>query len=192
MRSDGDGRGEGADLTPSLVVRLRAGDDEAGRLLDALYRAAVHRLCVGYLHAPQEADDAVQDVFQRVLQAGEVPDRFRPWLYRIARNHCLNLLRARRRRRDVAPIPSDTRLQPAASHAGFLSALVAHERQHRLDAAFAVLSASEQELLRLRYGEGLARAEIAEVVDLPEPTVKSRLYEAVARLRARLLHGRQE
>ena len=48
---------EGPDLTPSLVLRLRAGDDEAGRLLDGLFRPVIHRLCVGYLHSPQAADD---------------------------------------------------------------------------------------------------------------------------------------
>lgn len=174
------------DLTPSLVVRLRAGDDGAGQLLDAAYRAAIRRLCLGYLGHAQEADDAVQDVFALVLQATTVPDRFRPWLYRIARNHCLNLRRDRRQRQDAAPLPLDSHAAPAAPQVGFLSALVARERQDLVERAFELLSESEREILRLRYGEGLSRGEIADVIDLPESTVKSRLYEAVVRLRRRL------
>lgn len=171
------------DLTPSLVLRLRSGDTSVGQMLDALYRPLVHRLCLGYLHSPQDAEDAVQDVFQRVLQARTVPDSFRAWLCRIARNHCLNALRDRRRQPAPAQLPSDTHLQPAAARTGFLSALVARERHEIVERAYALLSQSERELLMLRYGEGLTRAEIAEVIDLPEVTVKSRLYEAVARLR---------
>ena len=48
-----------ADLTPSLVARLRSGDTTAGGLLDRLYRQALVRFCRGYLGSREEAEDAV-------------------------------------------------------------------------------------------------------------------------------------
>ena len=63
-----------ADLTPSLVARLRSGDTTAGGLLDQLYRRAVVRFCRAYLGSSEEAEDAAQEVFYRVLRATDVPD----------------------------------------------------------------------------------------------------------------------
>ena len=83
-----------SDLTPSLVARLRNGDTTTGNLLDQLYRRPLVRFCYGYFRDRQAAEDAVQEVFCRVLRASEVPDDFRAWLYRIVRNHCISLLRA--------------------------------------------------------------------------------------------------
>lgn len=174
------------DPLPSLLADMRGGNPESARLLDELFRGALHRLCHGYLGDAQLAEDAVQDVFAHALRSRVVPDRVRPWLYRIARNHCLNLLRAKGRAAGVGPLPDDSRAAPAAAQTGFLTALVARERQDELVRAFALLTAGERELLRLRYGEGLPRGEVAEVLDLPEPLVKSRLFEAVARLREKL------
>ncbi len=88
------------DLTPSLVGKVRAGDAQAGVLLDQLYRQVMIQFCWGHLGSVEEAEDAVQEVFCKVLKATEVPDNFRAWLYKIARNHCLNVRRGYARRRD--------------------------------------------------------------------------------------------
>lgn len=175
------------DLTPSLVLRLRAGDGGAAGTLETLFRVPLQRFCLGYLGDPDEAEDAVQDVFAKVLESESVPDDFRVWLYTIARNHCLNLQRSRRRRRDAVRLP--TGAIPAPSRTGFLTALVDHERQEQLEDAFAALSHGEQELLRLRYADALSRDEIASITALPVSVVKSRLYEAMKQLRGRLGSG---
>ena len=169
------------DLTPSLVVRLRAGEADAGALLDRLYRDAVVRFARGYLRDEQEAEDAAQDVFAKVLASDAVPERFRVWLYRVARNHCLNLLRARARRRDDASLPS--RADPTAALTGQLTRLVGLEDRAQVARALDALGEDQREVLRLRYADGLSRAEIAEVLELPESVVKSRLYEGLRRLR---------
>jgi len=57
------------ELTPSLVARLPAGNTEAGALLDELYRQTMTRFCWGYLGNVEEAEDAVQDVFYKVLSS---------------------------------------------------------------------------------------------------------------------------
>lgn len=168
-------------LTPSLLVQLRAGDPAAAVLLERLHRGELLRFCEGYLKNAADAQDAVQEVFYRVLKTPQVPDRFRPWLYRIARNHCLNLLRHRANNPADAALPSASKLPEAET--GHLTRLVQEEARERLHEAVARLSDTQQEVLRLRYAENLSRQEIAEVLDLPESVVKSRLFEAVERLR---------
>jgi len=169
------------DLTPSLIASLRSGDTHAGTLLNHLYRECVLRFCWGYLGSREEAEDAVQEVFCKVLTAEQVPDKFRPWLYRIARNHCLNVLRHKARRKDDRALPSDSRLGATAT--GNLTRLVRHELRSRVFHLLAALSPAYREVLQLRYAEGLSRAEIAEVLEIPESVVKSRLFEGLKKLR---------
>lgn len=167
--------------TPHLVERLRAGDAEAGALLNRVYREALVRFCWGYLGSLDQAEDAVQDICFKVLSASEVPDRFRSWLYRIARNHCVNLLRDRATRKDDRRLPSAS--MPADTLTGHLTRLVKDEARSRLLELVASLSDAQREVLRLRYVEDLSRSEIAEVLGVPESVIKSRLFEGLKRLR---------
>ena len=170
------------DITPDLVAQLRAGDDRAGELLIERYKASMMRFCRGYLPTDEEAEDAVQDVFCKVLDADAVPDRFRPWLYKLARNQCLNAVRSLRRRGERAPLPSDTRLH--RTQTGHLTRMVNVELQERIERLLTELPAHYAETLRLRYTEGLSRGEIAEVLGTSESTVKTNLFEGLQRLRA--------
>jgi RNA polymerase sigma-70 factor (ECF subfamily) len=169
------------EATPTLIIRLREGDSGAADLLDRLYRDAIHRFCFGYLASHEEAEDAVQDVFCKVLATDQVPEQFRPWLYRVARNHCLNILRTRARRREGQALPPESRLD--ASWTGNLTRLVKRELRSRIGHLVAALPVASREVLQLRYTEGLSRAEIADVVGVSESIVKSRLYEGIKRLR---------
>jgi RNA polymerase sigma-70 factor (ECF subfamily) len=175
-----DGR-SGPAVPTDLVARLRAGDDEAGRLLESAYRAPLVRFARGYVGTVEAAEDAVQEVFVKVLAAEAVPDDFRAWIYRIARNHCLNLVRARGRRRDGARLA--TGADVAAALAGPSTRAGEVERRARLATALSRLPGAQQEALRLRYSEGLSRGEIARVLDVAESLVKSRLFEALESLR---------
>lgn len=169
------------DLSPSLLASLRRGDPQAGELLQRRHGPAMLRFCMGYLHDPAEAQDAVQEVFYRVLKDEVVPDHFRAWLYRIARNHCLKALRTRKRRPPPAALPADSHMPGTAT--GPLTRMARTELREKLTDLVAGLSEAHSEVLRLRYGEDLSRAEIAEVLELPESVVKSRLFEAVKKLR---------
>jgi RNA polymerase sigma-70 factor (ECF subfamily) len=169
------------DLTPSLVASLRSGDSLAGRLLNRLYRERMIRFCWGYLGSVEESEDAVQDIFCKVLAANGVPDKFRPWLYKIARNHCLNLRRAKGRRLDNHALPPSSALDAGAR--GNLAGMIDDERRQRLSHLVEALPAIHREVLKLRYTEDLSRAEIAEVLGIPESVVKSRLFEGIKKLR---------
>lgn len=170
-----------ADRTVALVGHLRAGEPEGGELLDRLYRGPISRFCWGYLGSVEDAQDAAQDVFCKVLRARHIPDHFRSWLYKIARNHCLNLLRSRARGHGEQTLPSDSKLEAALT--GHATRLVKQELRSRLGHLVAALPLAYREVLRLRYVEGLSRAEIADVLELPVSVVKSRLYEGITKLR---------
>lgn len=165
----------------SLVDRLRAGDPNAARMLEHDFRPAIVRFAHGYLGDAAAAEDAAQDVFVKALSAKSVPESVRPWLYKIARNHCLNLLRHERVRGEER-MPS--RAPFADSRTGHLTRLVQAESAEEVRARIESLSIDQREVLELRYGEDLGREEIAVVLDLPPSVVKSRLYEAMKRLRS--------
>lgn len=164
-----------------LVLRLRAGDAQAADVLQRVYREPIVRFCWGYLGQLEEAEDAFQDICCKVLSATQVPDQIRAWLYRIARNHCLNLRRKKATRREAGAAPGTSRWNEALT--GQLTRMVKAEERSRLAEAVASLSEEQGEALRLRYVEELSRAEIAEVLEIPEPVVKSRLFEGLKKLR---------
>ncbi len=175
------GGGDTGDTTALLVARLRTADPQAGALLGELYRDALVRFCWGYLGRMDEAEDAAQDICYKALSAPNIPDAFRPWLYRTARNHCLNLLRNDARRKDVGDLPPASQIHEVLT--GHLTRLVRSEEQSRISELVRSLPETQQEVLRLRYVETLSRAEVAEVLDIPESLVKSRLFEGLERLR---------
>lgn len=169
------------DLTPSLIMRLRDGEAEAGALLDKIYRKSLLQFCARYLGKRQEAEDVVQDVFCKVLKSPTVPDNFRAWLYKIARNRCLDLLKSRERKRDDQDLPNESQID--AELTGHLTRMVKGEQQSRIRQVMASLPPHQREVLRLRYIEQLSRAEIADVLDIAESVVKSRLCEGLDKLR---------
>jgi len=165
-----------------LVEALRRGEPAAGERLKRRYEAALQRFAYGYLGERAAVEDAVQEVFVRVLRAEDVPNELRPWLYRVTRNLCLNRL-------DSAEHHARQRSVEVDDHhwvrqTGNLTQLVREEQRQQLAALVGTLPGDQQEVLRLRYAEDLSRAEIAAVLGLPVSVIKSRLYEGLKRLRA--------
>lgn len=169
-----------------LLVRARASDAEAASALDRAWRGRLERYCAGTLGSAEEAEDAAQEVLAKVLTARDAPppDHPRAWIYRVARNCCLNRLRTNGRRRDADALPTD--FDAVSGSTGPFSALAREDRSRALARAFTALPAGEREALRLRYVEGLAREEIARVLEIDPATVKTRLFAGLARLRGRL------
>ncbi len=155
--------------------------EEVAAWLEQTFRAPLVAFCYGYLGRLEDAEDAVQEVFCRAIRSGRTPDNLRAWLYKIARNYCLNALRNRNRRRDAAPLAAQPEVQ--AMLTGNLTRLVRGEQRSQLGRLLSRLPEMYQEVLRLRYGHDLSRAEIAELLDLDESVVKSRLFEGLQRLR---------
>ena len=134
-----------------------------------------------------EADDLTADVFLRAVRSAERFDPLRGtargWLFRIAQNALRDHGRRERRRRQV-PLGSLRDLQTGAPSPE--ERVLREEEVGHLLGALAELPSADRELVSLRYGSGLSTAEVAEVLGVREPAVRTRLWRALSRLRKAL------
>jgi RNA polymerase sigma-70 factor (ECF subfamily) len=174
------------------LARVAAGEGDAFVHLVDCHQDRLLRLCERLLGDGEEARDAVQEVFLKVYRkAGEARPQGQvyTWLYRIAVNHCLNKLRRRKLVRflrwespaedaDTAPFdPPDAAPDPAA-------ALEARQRWQAARRAIAALPENQRAVLVLARFEGLSYRQIAEVLEITEGAVESRLFRAMRRIEA--------
>ncbi len=153
---------------------------------------AIHRLSLAIVGDEADARDATQETFvaawRRIGSLRET-DRFDAWLQRIAVNAARMTLRARGRRR-VREIPSGDVASLAAlasaSASDDRSAIVERSDADRLGVALARLPVDQRTILVLHHLEGHAVAELAEILEIPAGTVKSRLHTARRALEAAL------
>ncbi len=177
-----------------LAMSAMNGNQEAFTDLVTAHQRKVYGLALHLLRNQQDAADAAQEAFMRCytsLQSFDPSRNFGAWLYRIAYNHCLDVLRQRKRTPLVAsPRHDDGQVAPEAPDPGpGVEELV--ERVESLETvkqAMNRLSAEHSHILALRYTLDLSYAEIAEVVGAPESTVTMRLYHAKRALRTVLRH----
>jgi len=151
-------------------------------VLEHLDRA--YRLAAVILGNTIEAEDAVADaalLAWRSRHRLRDPERFDAWFSRIVVNTCRDRLRARRRRPVVEVLPTSV-AEPRAE-GDFRDAV--HTRDE-LARSFEALSVDDRIVLALRFWADLPVEAIADRLDIPAGTVKSRLHHAVARLRAGL------
>ena len=167
-----------------LFERLVHGDLRA---LDVLYERYVRRLfgfIVGQLGDRQEAEDVLHDAFLTILRERRADRQplacFRAWIFRVARNLCLNRVRTGRR---AARAADETAQMPALANGDPEGALLAELSAQTLLGAVTRLPAPLAELFHLRAG-GLSYEEVAQILEIPLGTVKSRMHEHVSRLRA--------
>lgn len=168
---------------------------------DALVRRHVNELygfLARFVGNASAADDIVQDTFMQVHLAAATFDpgrSFRPWLYTIAANKGRDYLRARGRRGEVSLEASAGEDGPALSdglEASAPPAAEAVDAQSRDKLVRALIDQMPEHLrliLIMGYYQQLPYAEIAEILDVPVGTVKSRLHAAVNHF-ARLWHAR--
>lgn len=175
-----------------MLARVAAGEGDAFVHLVECHQDRLLRLCERMLGDVEEARDAVQEVFLKVYRkAGEARPQGQvyTWLYRIAVNHCLNKLRRRKLVRflrlespaedaDTAPFdPPDAAPDPAA-------ALEARQSWRTTRQAIAALPENQRAVLVLARFEGLSYKQIAEVLEITEGAVESRLFRAMRRIEA--------
>jgi RNA polymerase sigma-70 factor, ECF subfamily len=182
---------------PGTTAPSGAGAPEDARAVVGKWYAAHGAALYGYLRfhlrSADEADELVAETFLRAVRAA---DRYRAelgepraWLFRIAGNA---LRDHRRRTRSGARLESRLSVSPAALRDLVSSApspderLLWEEEVATLLAAVAELSERDRELIGLRFGSGMEMAEIAAVLGIREPAVRTRLWRALGRLRERM------
>jgi RNA polymerase sigma-70 factor (ECF subfamily) len=162
-----------------LIVRVGAGDRAAFDELNRRYARPVLGLALRKLGDRGRSEDAVQEVFASLWRAARSYDPSRgpgaPWLYTIARNAIVDGLRR-------TPEPAAQPPDEASREAGPDDFAEAAWLQWRVHRALATLPDHERPVIELAYYGGLSQSEIAEFLQLPLGTVKTRTRTALARL----------
>lgn len=177
------------------VEALRKGDRaEFARLVDA-FSGPVYRLAIKILGDEQDAEDALQETFLKVFKhLGEFEGRssLSTWIYRIAVNEALMILR--QRKGPVASLDEEREGEEGDMEPSEIvdwrslpeDELLSEEGRRLLEIAINELPASLKVVFLLRDIEGLSIRETAEALELTETAVKTRLLRARLRLRERL------
>jgi RNA polymerase sigma-70 factor (ECF subfamily) len=167
-----------------LIVLAQRGEQDAYGLLVRRYQDRVYRHLLNLTGSREEALELAQETFIKAWQALPTwrPDaQFHTWVYRIASNAALDVLR---RRKVVRFVPLDDDYDAPANQPGPEAQLQARQGLRRLDAALARLPPEQREIVLLREVEGLSYDELATTLEIDEGTVKSRLARARAALAA--------
>jgi RNA polymerase sigma-70 factor (ECF subfamily) len=203
---------EHSDREVRALSRARAGDESAFQELVAPYRRELHLHCYRILGSLQDAEDTVQETLLaawRGLAGFEERASLRSWLYRIATNRCLNLLRDRKRRPQEVPTmaqpPTPTRMAEPMWLDPYPDALLdetvdtapgpasRYETRESVGLAFAAalqhLPPRQRAALVLREVLGFHTSEVAGMLDTTETSVKSALQRARATLDQRVSAG---
>jgi RNA polymerase sigma-70 factor (ECF subfamily) len=173
-------------IDQALVERVQKGDKQAFDVLVLKYQNKIIQLIYRYVHDPDEARDVAQDAF---IKAYKAIDRFRgdsafyTWIYRIAINTAKNHLVASGRR----PPKSDIDAQDAEQYEGAVGLkeyatperlLLKDEIQASIAKAIDELPDDLRTAIILRELEGLSYEEIAQTMECPIGTVRSRIFRA--------------
>ena len=158
---------------PDLIARTKRGKVEAYNVLVSRWEKRVFNYLLRLVGNREDAMDLSQEVFLKAYQnLGKLQDasRFGPWLFRIAHNEAFSHLRRKRPEVELASRPADEIAGPRTEP---LELTLAVRR------ALGLLSDDQREAIVLKIYQGFKFEEMAEVLDCPVSTVKSRVYAAL-------------
>jgi len=169
-----------------LVQRVQAGDKKAFDVLILKYQQRIVHVITGFVHDPVEALDVAQEAFIKAYRA--IPNfrgdsAFYTWLYRIAINTAKNHLTSRARRPPAVDVDAmdATNFYDAPELKEFEtpeSSLISDELQQTIHQAIQSLPEDTATAIKLRELEGMSYEEIAQVMECPIGTVRSRIFRA--------------
>ena len=166
---------------PQLVKRCLAGEDSAWEELLRTHNRRIYNLCYRFTSRTGDAEDLTQEIFIKVFQSLQSYDAaqgtFVTWLSRVARNHLVDHYRRTRQERVTSSIedePTGLEDKPSAeTHP--MAQVESRERRELLQSALEKLSPDMREAVILRDFQDLDYDEIAQVLGVPQGTVKSRI-----------------
>lgn len=170
----------------ALVFGIRRGDADALSQLTKRYWDAIRRFCAAYLDDEALGEDVAQDTFAKLGTTDELPTgAVKPWLYKVARNRCLDILR-RHQRSPTHNRPLQTGFDAARDTAGPQTRAAREERAVLIRQIIGAMPDEYREVLILKHFEGLSREEMAEALGVTDATIKGRLVRASEHLRQML------
>lgn len=179
----------------ALVEKFRAGDRRAFDRLVQRWQEPVYRIAWRYTGSADEAMDVAQNTFVKAwtrIDSLDEPERFGAWIYRIARHQCLDHLKTSHKQRFVAISSLGPQAEESTFQENIPDESAGSSPQHSveqlqtsdiLNQALDRIPEEQKMIIILKEYEGLKFREIAEILDLPENTVKSRLYYGLNALR---------
>ena len=179
-----------------IIERVRAGDTNAFGLLVEKYQTKIYNLALRMCGNEDDAFDLAQDAFVRAwrgLDSFQFDSAFSTWLFRLSSNLCLDFLRAKKRRAAVSLTMSgdedDEEVQLDIPDPGKSpeEIVLAAEDRELLTKALNSLPADQRQIIVMRAIDDLSYTQIAEILNIQEGTVKSRLSRARTQLRNKLL-----
>ena len=178
----------------AVLARARQGDSEAFRVLVERHSRSLFRLAFRMTGNEQDAEDVVQETFLRAyrqLDKYEARSSFSTWLYRIASNYSLDLIRMRKRHEEKRERGSKAEerdiLQSIPVNAPGPDRIAhSNQVQERVNEALNELSDQERTAFVLRHFEGLSIDEIGEALGTGTNATKHSIFRAVQKLRRSL------
>lgn len=176
---------------PDEILARRAADGGTACFEEILtrYRDRVYRICYRMAGNAEDAEDWAQECFVRAyreLKRYNPSMPFRPWLYRVASNACINLAKTRSRRRDRLDLGIDHLSIPAGCASDPVYAALALEENQAIRGALETLPLPMRQAVVLRLLEGLSFRELGEALGVPTQTAATRVRRALIRVRDHL------
>lgn len=172
------------------VERLRSGDHGALGPLLGRFGQRLYRYLLRLVRDQAAADDLFQQTWVRAVERiGRYDPRrdFAPWLFAVARNLAIDeLRRLRPESLEEAEIEDGPVGTAGDVERGYIDRIDRDDRARRVRNALGQLSMADREALALRFEEEMTLLQMADVLGVPLPTAKARLYRAMVRLEGRL------
>ena len=162
-------------LDPEFLERLRQQDSIAFRELVENHQDQVYGLCFKMIKAPSLAEDAAQEVFIKVFRKIRKFDgraQLSTWIYRMAYNHCIDLLRKRKKTR-TTELEEDMDWKDWGSPD---SSMEQDHKQYWLNWALDQLKEKDQAIIQLFYIQELPVKEVSVILRISESNVKVKLH----------------
>ena len=175
----------------NLVSRFVGGDDEAFNTLVHRWHRPVYNFVLRYMSSPDDAQEVTQKTFIKVYQklhTLEQPSRFTAWLYRIALNQCRDEMR--RHSRSIFTSLDDNHGNDGHALIDIYQSktgdpekqLTDKERDHLLHYALSMLPDDQRSVVIMKELQGLKFSEIADALNIPVNTAKTRMYNGLRAL----------
>ena len=161
-----------------LIRQIRAGDEEAADILVKRYYTDILRYCKRNIVDQNLAEDATQETFYRVfrsLMRYQDKERFRAWLYMIARNICID---ENRKQKNTIPLE----LEDIGEESNDIHQI---ENSDEIEQLLSVLPEEQREAILLYFEDELTYKEIGKILGIPARTVQSRVKNGIKAIKKR-------
>ena len=166
------------------IIACRAGDKEMYRILVERYKTRAYYAALMYTHNRDDALDLSQEAFYRAYKALDSFDnskKFYTWFYKILKNICINFV-TRKRTHNQVSADEENRPELISSGLNPEQILEQSEQSELLWKAIHQLKEKDREIIILKEFQEMSYQEIADVLNIPQGSVMSRLYYARQRL----------